>query len=416
MLKRSPNLLAAIGGFLALLVTHFAWLRNVGGWHFDEAWAANYAYRIAHEPGFWPLGAMTAYTWAWSHYVAAAFFKIFGASVFVHRASGLTLTVAGVALISGALHRVGEKKAAAWFPLIVAFFPTLVMNHRWVIEENSFFVLCAGMIALGLAERVRRGPWIPAYALIASGILLGVTSHTVFFGSALALWVCLFATGRLHRPADRIVSALIACSFLPFFLYVLRKEPEFRNKSLQLVWVGLALIQFHLLPEKVLSWRFRKWALAVFAAISCIALVPFAVFGEGSWLALFANGTLQTTALIGTILIPLTLAAVFAWREKLRLPNWALLAFLPISLFIITVMVGKPGPRYYEIPYLTLAALFAWTLGRLSARHSAIVATLWVTLGALQLGINYFPISLAERQVPRAYHFLRFHDASYDNL
>jgi hypothetical protein len=53
-----PLILALLLG----LVLRLLFIAKAPGIHFDEAWAANYAHKIASEPGFWPINAMSPYT------------------------------------------------------------------------------------------------------------------------------------------------------------------------------------------------------------------------------------------------------------------------------------------------------------------------------------------------------------------
>src|SRR4051812_27297485 len=97
-------------GFSLLIATGLFSVFQVPGLHFDEAWAANYAYRILSEPGFWPIDAMSPYTHAWAHYVSAVFFRLFGVNLFVYRAAGIAMIGTGALLAWCALVRSGQKK------------------------------------------------------------------------------------------------------------------------------------------------------------------------------------------------------------------------------------------------------------------------------------------------------------------
>jgi len=417
------TLVVLLLGFLALGLTHFLWLSQVAGWHYDEAWAGNYAYRIATEPGFWPLSAMTPYTAAWSHWIAALAFHFFGTTVLVYRATGILEVIAGLALIAAALWRKGERSTASLLPWVVAFFPAIVMNHRWVIEMNTLFVLCAGLIVFGLSlERTWR-----ARALIILGVTVGVTSHVLFLAPILALWFCGFVSGNWgqgqHARGDRMTVSAIAIGLILFFFKIgqtLPPEDHWKATSLILLSGFILVMQLveGMLGAPSFNPKMRNWTLAVPAFFGTVLLVPFFIFAEGSWLALFSAGQLQTVYLMGTIYIPVVLAAFFAMRAprgtfKVR---FELLAWLPICLALILVMVVKPGPRYYEIPFLYAAVFFSWTLSRLERSQVILVMALWIGLGSAQLGVNYFKPDLEQVQVDREYHLWHLHDSSLDML
>ena len=402
-------------GFFALVLAHFAWLNLAPGWHLDEAWAGLYAQRIALEPGFWPLQAMVPYTLAWAHYLTAIFFRVFGISVVVYRAVGELEVFLGVALLSRALWNWGEKRAATLLPGVVAFFPALVMNHRFVIDMNTFHVLCAGIVALGMSFR-RRKP-ATSYALMGLGAFFGVTSHVVFFGPLLAAWFCLFVDGRLTSRMDRVFITGFLLSLFPFLgLVYATSSDSFQATALMALVVALILV--HLLPPQF-------WAKIIYAKkiiffipllIGVPLLVPFTLFIEGSWLALFSNGYLEVPALRGLIFIPVLLMGFYLWQGGARPVSRVWLSFLPAAWILTTLMVVKPGPRYYEIIFLTCAVALAAGWARLKTPQLLLTGSLWIILGSLQLGFNYFKPALQESQIDRTFHLGRFRDSSGDFL
>ena len=66
------------------------------GFHFDEAWAANWAHRIYSEIGFWPFQAQSPYAGSVSHYWNALWFYALKPSVLTFRWSALALVFAGL--------------------------------------------------------------------------------------------------------------------------------------------------------------------------------------------------------------------------------------------------------------------------------------------------------------------------------
>jgi hypothetical protein len=413
--------LLGIAGFLVLALTHFLFLKEAPAFHLDEAWAANFSHRIATEHGFWPIQAMVSYTCPWSHYITAGAFKLFGTNLFVYRATGICEVILGVGLISAALGLIGEKRAALILPFLVAFFPTLVMNHRWVFEENTFFLVCAGSVALGLALRQKNH--FLSRALIVTGITAGVSSHVLFLGSSLSLWIYLFLKGKLQDRSDRMTVALIALVLLGFFLLVLKTEPE-KAKPLGLLGVDVIILLISLVPAltgpgSVLGGeRIRRVTLACLTIAGLPLLIPFFIFGEGTWLDLFFSGKLETPFFIGTIFIPIVLTLYWLRKSKLSggIQLRSPLVLLPISLLLIQLMVVKPGPRYFEIPYLFAAVCLSMAVSRISGGQRILVLFLWAALGGGALGVNYFKPALEESQLARSYRFWIFHDASFDML
>ena len=137
-------------GLLVLAATHLLWVTRVPGFHFDEAWSASFAHRIAFEPRFWPLAGQSPYTNPWSQYWIAIAFRIFGVSLKVYRAAGISMVLGGVVFLSAALVRRGFERAAAFFPWVVAFSLPLVVNHRFGIELTTFHVFCFGAVIFGV--------------------------------------------------------------------------------------------------------------------------------------------------------------------------------------------------------------------------------------------------------------------------
>jgi hypothetical protein len=162
-------------GCALLVFLHFYRLRLIPGLHYDEAWAMNYAWRIAHEPGFWPLTAMSPYTAPWAHYWGALWMKILGPSVLVFRGSQVLLTLAGLACLGFAL----PKHVRAAFPWAVLLLPGLLLNERFTIELTGFHVLCFGAMLLALRKQ--------RFAAASAAALFGSTAHILFYAVALSL-------------------------------------------------------------------------------------------------------------------------------------------------------------------------------------------------------------------------------------
>jgi len=406
----------ALSGF-ALILVHFLYLREVPGFQIDEAWASIFGYQIAFKPHYWPVQVASPYTSALVHYLAAGVFKVFGVSLLAYRVPPMLEVIAGVAFMSAALLKIGEKRAALLLPAVIAFFPALVINQRWPVDSTTFHVLCVGMVALGLAMRFKtpQTRWGDFWWI--AGIVLGVMTHILFLGPALALWACLFFNSQLESRRNRIGIILCVILLIPFYGVIISNEPDHLRAAGPLL-ISLALAVFHILP---LSWtrplaKARNWLLLPFVLVGCLILIPFTIFIEGTWLEIFSNGYLVTRFLIGLSFIPVLLTLFFLRKHEVSTGFRRALWILPLSLLLIYLMVIKPGPRYLEIPFLFCAVLLALGFARLKTSELRWAMGLWILIGGAQLGLNYFKVAVAEAQEDHVVQVWRWHDGSYGFL
>ena len=405
--------------FLALILSHTLWIRYVPGLQFDEGWYGIFAHRIAHEPGFWPRsGNMTSYTSALPHYFTAFFFKIFGTSLLVYRAVGVFQVAVGVLMISAGFYVAEQRRAAVIFPAVVAFFPALVINQRWVVELTTYCAMTTGMIGLGLALRWKRGPSFWAYALILSGAFLGVTAHIVYIAPVLAMWLCMISAGAIRTFKDRFAAVLGALILVPFFLHVFLTEED-KAKGVALLSLPFVMIAFHAVGPKLsdAAAKVLPKILVLPTALGCALFFPLSLFMEGNWLAKFSNGFIENSNLMGLGFIAPAVAVAY-WgtsKKPLGLKNKAFRSvapFLPIALLIVYAMVIKAGPRYLEAHFLFVAGVFTMFLARLDFHGAVAGFVLHVVLGSAVLGWNYFLPSIEERQEDHVFHFWRWRDGS----
>lgn len=408
-------LLPAALSLLALLASQCLWIRQAPGMNSDEGYYANLAQRIAFEPGYWPVrGQMSSYTTSLAHYFPAAMFKIFGTSLAVFRMAGAIEVLLGVAMISAALALFRERKAAALFAGVVAFFPAAVINQRWIVELTTFCAFTTGLIALGMALRYRHGPsWLAALLIIA-GIDLGVTAHIAYIAPVLALWICLFSAGKIRTPTDRGTVIAASALLVPFFVSIAQVEED-KIKALSLLALLAAIAGTQALPSTqglgLLARKIAKILLCLTAAIGSLLLIPFALFCEGNWLAMSSNGFLAYPLLIGVFfLVPC--AAFWLTRSSIRKTPIEALCFLPVALLLVYAMATKAGPRYFEVHFLFLAAALSLAFARLSSKQLMPVVALWVLQGTLVLGLNYFKPSIENKQIQTTFRFWRWRDAS----
>ncbi len=397
-------------GSAALLFTHLYQLTWLPGFHFDEAWAANYAYRIATEKNFWPMNAMSAYTAPWAHYGAALFFHVFGTSLFIFRASQIFFVFAGIFLSSLALRKKGERVAAALLPLFLAFFPALVMNHRFAIEMNGFHVFCFGLLIYGVA-------YDRALAVIA-GALLGVTAHVLFLAQLLALLVVvlLFSSPKEIGKKWRYSIVAIALLLLPFFYSMSQQLPS-PGKAYALMIAALLVSTFFSFELSLPTWILQKKK--IFFALLALAALPFLAnllfFSEGAWQVLLTHGIIANPNQQMLYVLPLVVLLKL-WRTSIRLSPAPWLVFFLASTFLAGLMMLKPTPRYFELPLFSFAILVVVGLSRLPLKISFPMLCLFCGMGFTSLAVNYGLVHEVQGSGEREFRVLFYKDSSRDFL
>lgn len=385
-------------GILFLALFHFFALGEVPGLHFDEAWAMNFSWRIASEPGFWPLHAQSPYTAPWTHYWAALWMNAFGPSVLVFRLSQIALSLGGLGFIAAALRARGFERAAMLLPLTAAFLPGLVLNHRFAIELNGFHALCFGLLFWA------RAPWLKALAW-----LVGSTSHVLFFGVGLALLGAILWEKRELSKAERRAGFGASLLLALFFVRVAFLIPE-KGKGVALVAVGILAAVSFLLPFERRSFG-RRWADSVVGIFSCVFLANALFFLQGSWSVAISTGlkTWRGAGLVG-ILLFVPLALWLLWRGSREAPRFFRRWFL-LSVIVLGAMMLKPAPRYFEVVFLASAAWIAVGLASMRAlpRFSVL---LFFALHTAWLYPNYF-LSVPKEESLR---LLLWKDSSRDFL
>jgi hypothetical protein len=380
-------------GWALLLFAHFYRLGEFPGLHFDEAWAFNFSWRIAAEPGFWPLHAMSPYTSPWAHYWAAAWLHVLGPSVFVFRFSQVSLAVLGLVALCFAL----PKHARAWFPWCCVLLTGMVLNHRFAVELNGLHVLCFGALLLAIRER-----W---YGLGCVFALVGTTGHILFYAVPLALLGAAALEARpLPRRARAWGSAFFVLSAL-FFARVLVEIPE-KGKGAALLASALAACAFLALRLESLSlWRRAGWkALLGFGAMVFFANASY--FALGSWTAAIYSGARLFPAWeLARWLAVLALALFSLFRAAAPRRNLFLLLLLFSGLMML-----KPAPRYFELSLLALAAIVSVCAHELKAAGvTSFVADLLLNAATVALA---FGGDVADTDL----RFLFYKDSSRDFL
>ena len=381
----------------------------------DEGLLGDTANRIASGESIPFLEGMVSYTTWICSYVPAVLFKWLGVNQVVYRMSGVIEVVLGVLLISLALFLVNQKKTAIILPGVIAFFPALVINQRWVVEACTFFVLCAGIAALGLSLKYRgKFPWLSSFLVIV-GTCAGIHSHIVFLAPVISLYLCLITSGKITRLEDRLTVLCICVLQIPFFLKIGKLERSAELQSIFLISADIAIILFTLFPQflnRILPLLLREKLLMVPTALGCILFVPFLLFMEGHWLVMFSVGFIDYSFLIGLTFIPFGIVLFDLLKSRWRLRSLPLSSFLPVAIFLVYAMVIKAGPRYFEVMFLYVAVALAWAMSRMKQKKAILVGILWVTQGSLILGLNYFKPSVEERQIDKIFYFWRWRDGS----
>lgn len=389
-------------GVLVCAFLHFAWLSSLPGLHFDEAWALNYAWRIAFEPGFWPWQGMTPYTSPWTHYWAALCLKTLGSSVSVFRASQTALGFGSILLASLFLRRAGRIKAAAWLPLMAALIPGLIFNHRFAIELNSFhpFVFMLFLLSLQRKNVLAAAFWC----------FLGCTAHILFYGVALGLMAAVLWEGAAFSRREKIAFSLLGGLLAIFLLRVAFLVPD-RGKALALFLSTLALLYTVHFPKHLIAIlrfaHFRRLPLLL-ASVFFLNLLFFAP-GEWSLSAFSGNHHWRGLGLAGILLTAVMLAQLFYFGIKTVHP--LIRIWLCFSLFFLGIMMLKPAPRYFELPLLTLLIVAAVGLVSLAGR-GRVVFLLLLFANALPLYAAFFRATAHEEN----FQFLSFKDSSRDFL
>jgi hypothetical protein len=394
-------------GCALLLFTHFYKLGTIPGLHYDEAWAMNYAWRIAQETGFWPLSAMSPYTAPWAHYWAALWMRILGPSVMVFRSSQVALALGGLACLAFAL----PKHLRSAFPWAVILLPGLILNERFAIELTGFHVLCFGALVLA----VRR----EKFGLACAAALFGTTAHILFYGVALAGVALVFLQGWQLSSRQRTWVTVYFTLTALFLARVLANIPE-KGK-------GAALVLSSLVAIAAISWEWNRWPLWRKPAWGYLLGLAGLIYGfncvffaQGFWAAAVAKGfafyqvPFETPAFwVG--LLGLLYVCARGWAAA---PKWIPTAFLLLTVACGVLML-KPAPRYFELPMLALACLLTYDLATWIylvewpvSRRLHLLTALSAVL-ALNTGITLANTALLP-SVEASLHFLFFKDSSRD--
>lgn len=329
----------------------------VPGLHFDEAWQGLYAHRIASEKGFWPLEAMNGYTSPISHYILAAFFKVFRPSLEVMRQSIGLMNLTTLLIFTLLLWKEGHRTAAAVFTWIWALLPLSVHNHRFYIEMTSFLGLCFALNAWALVRAAKKYVLDrKTLALFLIPMILGLLSHIGYLSVLLAFASFLVITQQGLQKFLRPLSLLFI--FAAGLLFKMSSQLQKISPAiLGTVLLGLSLA-FIFRPDKFLKQR--PWvlqsALLKISVASCFVISFFYIFflWDGFWPYMQATGHLPKFWLpINSAL----LMSCLGWHIS-RKPGTDLLQkvllFTFLQFLMMTVLIFKQSPRYYMLTTICL--------------------------------------------------------------
>lgn len=338
-------------------LSHCLFFGNSPGFHYDEAWAANFALKIARNASFWPLEAMSPQTHAIHHYWVAGWFWLFGPSVEVFRSAHVVLGLTGACLVGAALSRLfADRRLAPWFVLLAGVQPAIVANHRFAIELTSFHTLCFGGM-LYFALRSGRSSRI-ASALFA---VLGISSHIFFVAPALALIMTLLLENPHPSRGTQSAIGLGGLLSLPVILKLQVALPE-KDKAAALMFLfAITLLGVWLLPAARFWTTYHRRVRSIILAGGCLAL-PLVVFlFEGTWAMLLQVGSLAVPALAGAGLLAVGYPLASAYKalrgSSDRSPVARIGTFWCCLAISSLAVAPKPAGRYFETLFLTSLAI-----------------------------------------------------------
>ena len=372
-------------------------------------------YRILTEKGFWPVDAMSPYTHCWAHYWTAGFFRLFGVSLFVYRAAGLSMCVAGAILAWITLYRIGERKAAAILPFILALLVPFVLNERLCLEITTFHIFCLGLLMFGAQIHSR----LLSTLMVFVAVILGITSHILFVAPVLGLLAVWGLQSGRWQWTHRVLVFLLGLSLFPFLWHVYRAIPE-KDKALLLVIADCVLMAtvlfFEQMPRVIRRMRENiRWFIAVLT-------VPFvfylAIFSEGHWSALFFEGRIAAPWVL-FFSVPLVIGAGILLVRVYRRQNWThaqerFWSWILFTVFWLGVLAVKPAPRYFAMGFFLIALGGAVLLGQVGRVRTARFLIPFAFVSLLILVVNVWNPAIRGEGVDRSYRFLFFKDDSSD--
>lgn len=397
--------------FSAVVLSHVLFLKSGHGLHYDEAWFANYSLRILEEPGFWPFQAMNAHTFAWSHYITAFFFKIFGVSLWVYRLSYAAMAVLGLGLFSLGLKRWYGSRVATWFLLFAGTCPLIVLSHRFSVEVTCFFSFILGLLFFIYARENLKQSNKWQVTLLSLLIFVGVTSHALFLGIPLALLGYRILRGEKLSATEKQTALWSILLILPFFAQMLWFS-KWWLKAAGVVAMLLVLFVWvykdFLLPKRLTLEN--KYICGFGGILAAVPIFNFLLFLESSWSFYYIMGFLNVPWFKGSYLILNALLLFLVWscvRSKLTL--WAIVTF---CLGVLTVV---QAPRNNLLPAVIWAMILSWGVTQIKNRIVFGAAVAVVLVGSVQLIYNFYIPGARYSNLRSDFRFGVLKDSSFDN-
>jgi len=277
----------------------------------------------------------------WDHFLTAIAFKVFGANLFVYRATHVLMGLGGIFAISLAYR-------SFLFPVLCTLFIPLVTNHHFAIELTSFHTLCFGLLLYSVKKKKHLG--------IILFTFLGVTSHIAFIAPLWALGVFIFINESPGRKALRTLRVLIF-TLLPFFVYLFFSMPDKPNTiALIIGHLFLFFSSFKIDFLKKTYLTHQKLVFKIFIFLSLPFVFIFLLFTEGSWSVFIQKGVIEAPFLTGIGLFFLFLFIYKSRKNFFKEPLFQL--FMLITVFT-GVIARKPTPRYFEAAFLIFVLLLS---------------------------------------------------------
>lgn len=400
----------------------FYHLNDIPGIHFDEAWQGVFAHRIAYEKGFYPLTAMSDYTWPIVHYFLAASFKFFGPTLGVMRLTIGIINIFSLVLTGALFVKIKRPHAALIFLMLGSILPLNVHLHRFYIETTFFFGLCFASILWGAYFHFKQkayGTW-----LIAAAVLLGTLSHILFLSVYLALFI--FTFSRKENLKSRALLKTLGLLGVAFALMTMHMGLALKKITPILMTAGLFSVSaLCFFPPNTFSF-FGKKISAVLQSpkmllLPCLALPFLFIFlflqWNGFWPYAQATGQLEPRWIPLNLLV-LLFCLGFHWKNAKHdfMLNQIFIFFIWVFAFT-TALILKHAPKYFMVPSLLLCIYCALALERSFLKFpkwSAVLCVSFFLFNSFHFFQSYVLPFERGSTTSGEFRLWRFHDSARD--
>jgi hypothetical protein len=408
---------------LAAMVSSGAYLFQVPGFHYDEAWIAQYASQIAFQPDFWPVFGMNHYTVPIMSYILAAGFRIFGHSSFeLARCFYFGMNLISFILFYFWITR-KSAKAAGIFALLWVTLPLSIFNQRIFLEVTTGYAIFGALALWGLSEGILKNKtsWL---VLGLVSIALGAASHILFLGCVwAALWACWKESPEMFenpRVKWAVTSALAPMLVLLAVVFASPIGGGERAKAAIVATVTLVtlLAVWKQWWKTSLSKRLLQVSSWILALVSAAGLFFFFLFEiSGVWPISQTTGNVNQFALVpGFAVAAILLYAIFQKRDWPKSFLFFRTLWLTTSALTVISIYKPTSARYWELSMLTFLITGAWALSEIQKHQKVLVSGLIAAslLNVAVLSQSYFAETLLHGATADSYHWLWVHDSSLD--